>query len=190
MQQTLIQRVSELYRQRDAQIPLRDASGEIISRLDYFKRIENHVTEKSLDNISKYIDRGFGLVRTIVYILIVSQEHYTLSSRNVKNIPAYYYVTISRRINQIGIKATMDEILGSPSIRTWSMSVPEMSVHVKSRKMDMARQENERVKVAGIKCGKCKSTNTVATSKQTRGGDEQETAFIKCIDCNEKWVAD
>ncbi|KDO19853.1 hypothetical protein SPRG_14883 [Saprolegnia parasitica CBS 223.65] len=36
-------------------------------------------------------------------------------------------------------------------------------------------------------CGKCKSTNTSNTQKQTRSADEPMTVFVLCHDCGKRW---
>lgn len=38
-----------------------------------------------------------------------------------------------------------------------------------------------------IRCGKCRSSNIIFMSKQTRSSDEPETTFAQCADCNNKW---
>jgi len=38
-----------------------------------------------------------------------------------------------------------------------------------------------------FRCGKCKSTNTIFTEKQTRSSDEPMTVFICCLNCGKRW---
>jgi len=39
------------------------------------------------------------------------------------------------------------------------------------------------VSVGGTRCPKCRSTNTMSTSQQTRSADEGSTLFVQCKDC-------
>ncbi|OEU14591.1 transcription elongation factor [Fragilariopsis cylindrus CCMP1102] len=36
-------------------------------------------------------------------------------------------------------------------------------------------------------CGRCKSTKTTSTQKQTRSADEPMTVFVLCLACNNRW---
>eukprot|EP00532_Pseudo-nitzschia_australis_P006449 CAMPEP_0168169106 /NCGR_PEP_ID=MMETSP0139_2-20121125/3465_1 /TAXON_ID=44445 /ORGANISM="Pseudo-nitzschia australis, Strain 10249 10 AB" /LENGTH=311 /DNA_ID=CAMNT_0008086511 /DNA_START=126 /DNA_END=1061 /DNA_ORIENTATION=+ len=36
-------------------------------------------------------------------------------------------------------------------------------------------------------CGRCKSTKTTSTQKQTRSADEPMTVFVLCLNCNNRW---
>ena len=36
-------------------------------------------------------------------------------------------------------------------------------------------------------CGRCKSTKTTSTQKQTRSADEPMTVFVLCLNCGKRW---
>lgn len=67
-----------------------------------------------------------------------------------------------------------------------------------SRLLDWDRKnENKINEMCGIKgdllkaslftCGRCKSTKTTSTQKQTRSADEPMTVFVLCLNCGKRW---
>lgn len=38
-----------------------------------------------------------------------------------------------------------------------------------------------------FECGRCKSTKTTYTQKQTRSADEPMTTFVTCGNCKNRW---
>lgn len=36
-------------------------------------------------------------------------------------------------------------------------------------------------------CGRCKSTKTTSTQKQTRSTDDPMTVFVLCLNCGNRW---
>jgi len=171
-----------------------DGELEELSSLYYLEEMgkrgwisDDILLEAKQSNLNHGVD-SYNFIMTLLYVMAKSQEQLSLYHRFINKVPSYYYITFKRSMSNIGLKATLDQILQYSSLRVWTLSIPQMSQYYKAKKMDKARQENEQIKVSGIECRECKSTSTIATTAQTRGGDEQETAYIKCIDCNANWV--
>lgn len=45
----------------------------------------------------------------------------------------------------------------------------------------------ELLKASLFTCGRCKSTKTTSTQKQTRSADEPMTVFVYCLNCGKRW---
>lgn len=67
-----------------------------------------------------------------------------------------------------------------------------------SRRLDWEQANEDKInEMCGIKgellqaslftCGRCKSTKTTSTQKQTRSADEPMTVFVFCINCGNRW---
>jgi len=67
-----------------------------------------------------------------------------------------------------------------------------------SRRLDWEQANEDKInEQCGIKgdllkaslftCGRCKSTKTTSTQKQTRSADEPMTVFVFCINCGNRW---
>lgn len=67
-----------------------------------------------------------------------------------------------------------------------------------SRRLDWEQANEEKINdMCGIKgdllnaslftCGRCKSTKTTSTQKQTRSADEPMTVFVFCMNCGNRW---
>lgn len=67
-----------------------------------------------------------------------------------------------------------------------------------SRRLDWEQANESKInEMCGIKgdllnaslftCGRCKSTKTTSTQKQTRSADEPMTVFVLCINCGNRW---
>ena len=67
-----------------------------------------------------------------------------------------------------------------------------------SRRLDWERANEKKINdMCGIKgdllkaslftCGRCKSTKTTSTQKQTRSADEPMTVFVLCMNCGNRW---
>lgn len=67
-----------------------------------------------------------------------------------------------------------------------------------SRRLDWETANEDKInKMCGIKgellsaslftCGRCKSTKTTSTQKQTRSADEPMTVFVLCMNCGKRW---
>lgn len=67
-----------------------------------------------------------------------------------------------------------------------------------SRRLDWEQANEDRINdQCGIKgdlknaslftCGRCKSTKTTSTQKQTRSADEPMTVFVLCLNCGKRW---
>lgn len=103
-------------------------------------------------------------------------------------------------------------ILGQVSAeRLTTMSSEELQTEEKAKEMDETvkhLQESRRLdweqanegkinEMCGIKgdllkaslftCGRCKSTKTTSTQKQTRSADEPMTVFVLCMNCGNRW---
>lgn len=67
-----------------------------------------------------------------------------------------------------------------------------------SRRLDWETANEDKInKMCGIEgallsaslftCGRCKSTKTTSTQKQTRSADEPMTVFVLCMNCGKRW---
>lgn len=67
-----------------------------------------------------------------------------------------------------------------------------------SRRLDWEQANEQKInEMCGIKgdllaaslftCGRCKSTKTTSTQKQTRSADEPMTVFVLCLNCGKRW---
>jgi transcription elongation factor S-II len=67
-----------------------------------------------------------------------------------------------------------------------------------SRRLDWEQANEDKInEQCGIKgdlkkaslftCGRCKSTKTTSTQKQTRSADEPMTVFVLCLNCGKRW---
>lgn len=52
---------------------------------------------------------------------------------------------------------------------------------------DMCGIKGELLKASLFTCGRCKSTKTTSTQKQTRSADEPMTVFVFCMNCGKRW---
>ena len=52
---------------------------------------------------------------------------------------------------------------------------------------EMCGIRGELLKASLFTCGRCKSTKTTSTQKQTRSADEPMTVFVLCLNCNKRW---
>lgn len=67
-----------------------------------------------------------------------------------------------------------------------------------AKRLDWERANEDKInEMCGIKgdllraslftCGRCKSTKTTSTQKQTRSADEPMTVFVFCLNCGKRW---
>jgi transcription elongation factor S-II len=52
---------------------------------------------------------------------------------------------------------------------------------------EMCGIRGELLQASLFTCGRCKSTKTTSTQKQTRSADEPMTVFVLCLNCNNRW---
>ena len=52
---------------------------------------------------------------------------------------------------------------------------------------DMCGIKGDWLKASLFTCGRCKSTKTTSTQKQTRSADEPMTVFVLCMNCGNRW---
>jgi len=52
---------------------------------------------------------------------------------------------------------------------------------------DMCGIKGEMLKASLFTCGRCKSTKTTSTQKQTRSAEEPMTVFVFCMNCGKRW---
>lgn len=52
---------------------------------------------------------------------------------------------------------------------------------------EMCGIKGELLKASLFTCGRCKSTKTTSTQKQTRSADEPMTVFVLCMNCGKRW---
>lgn len=74
----------------------------------------------------------------------------------------------------------------------------EAQKHQDSKRLDWEQANEDKInEMCGIKgdllkaslftCGRCKSTKTTSTQKQTRSADEPMTVFVLCMNCGKRW---
>ena len=52
---------------------------------------------------------------------------------------------------------------------------------------EMCGIRGDLLKASLFTCGRCKSTKTTSTQKQTRSADEPMTVFVLCLNCGKRW---
>lgn len=52
---------------------------------------------------------------------------------------------------------------------------------------EMCGIKGDLLKASLFTCGRCKSTKTTSTQKQTRSADEPMTVFVLCMNCGKRW---
>jgi transcription elongation factor S-II len=52
---------------------------------------------------------------------------------------------------------------------------------------DMCGIKGDLLQASLFTCGRCKSTKTTSTQKQTRSADEPMTVFVLCMNCGKRW---
>mmetsp|Transcript_26316 Transcript_26316/g.44915 ORF Transcript_26316/g.44915 Transcript_26316/m.44915 type:complete len:314 (+) Transcript_26316:191-1132(+) len=52
---------------------------------------------------------------------------------------------------------------------------------------EMCNIKGDMLKASLFTCGRCKSTKTTSTQKQTRSADEPMTVFVFCMNCGKRW---
>jgi transcription elongation factor S-II len=88
------------------------------------------------------------------------------------------------------------EQLASDDLRTARLK--EAQKVIDSKRLDWEQANEDKInEMCGIKgdllraslftCGRCKSTKTTSTQKQTRSADEPMTVFVLCINCGKRW---
>ena len=88
------------------------------------------------------------------------------------------------------------EQLASDTIRKDREETAQKLIDSKRLDWDQANEEkiNEQCGIKGdllnaslFTCGRCKSTKTTSTQKQTRSADEPMTVFVLCLNCGKRW---
>jgi transcription elongation factor S-II len=88
------------------------------------------------------------------------------------------------------------EQLASDDVRT--SRAREAQRVIDSKRLDWEQANEDKInEMCGIRgdllkaslftCGRCKSTKTTSTQKQTRSADEPMTVFVLCINCGKRW---
>uniref|UniRef100_A0A7S2YJE2 TFIIS-type domain-containing protein n=1 Tax=Entomoneis paludosa TaxID=265537 RepID=A0A7S2YJE2_9STRA len=84
------------------------------------------------------------------------------------------------------------------SAETREARAQEAKKLVDSKRLDWEQANEAKInEMCGIKgellqaslftCGRCKSTKTTSTQKQTRSADEPMTVFVFCMNCGKRW---
>jgi DNA-directed RNA polymerase subunit M/transcription elongation factor TFIIS len=61
------------------------------------------------------------------------------------------------------------------------------NLKTKELAMEAAKAKQDEDYAGMFKCGKCKSKKTTYYQMQTRSADEPMTAYVTCLDCNNRW---
>jgi len=88
-----------------------------------------------------------------------------------------------------------EELLDSQTRRAREDAAKKL---IDSKRLDWEQANEDKInEMCGIKgdllkaslftCGRCKSTKTTSTQKQTRSADEPMTVFVLCMNCGKRW---
>jgi transcription elongation factor S-II len=92
-------------------------------------------------------------------------------------------------------KMTSEELLSEEKRQERSQEAKKI---IDSKRLDWDKANESKInEMCGIKgdllkaslftCGRCKSTKTTSTQKQTRSADEPMTVFVLCLNCGKRW---
>ena len=143
-------------------------AGELESAIDtYGKGDKNKYTEK---------------VRSLVFNL-------------KKNVPLRDRVLLGEVSSQQLVNMSSEQLQTEEKQKATSETVKFLQ---DSRRLDWEQANEDKINnQCGIKgdlknaslftCGRCKSTKTTSTQKQTRSADEPMTVFVLCLNCGKRW---
>jgi len=112
-----------------------------------------------------------------------------------KNKALTEQVILGQLPSQSLVKLSSDELA---SAETKQAREKEAKKLVDSKRLDWEEANEAKINdMCGIKgellnaslftCGRCKSTKTTSTQKQTRSADEPMTVFVFCMNCGKRW---
>lgn len=160
--------------------------------------VKDGIHESAIDSL--LVDRSTELEAEIDMNYRHDRTEYASKARSLcfnikKNIPLATQIILG----QIPVKELMtmtSEQLASDEKRA------EMAKRAKkltdSKRLDWEQANESKInEMCGIKgdllsaslftCGRCKSTKTTSTQKQTRSADEPMTVFVLCLNCGKRW---
>ena len=93
------------------------------------------------------------------------------------------------------VQMTSEQMASAESIKQRSDLAKKV---LDANRLDWEQANEEKInEMCGIKgdllnaslftCGRCKSTKTTSTQKQTRSADEPMTVFVFCTNCGNRW---
>lgn len=128
------------------------------------------------------------------------RQPYTEKARSLifnlkKNAPLRENVLMGSTPPDSLVKMSSDELATSEKAKARQDEVARVQ---DSRRLDWEQANEEKInEMCGIKgdllkaslftCGRCKSTKTTSTQKQTRSADEPMTVFVLCMNCGKRW---
>ena len=131
---------------------------------------------------------------------ITNKSGYTTKARQLafnlkKNAPLREKVVMGMISSQDLVSMSIEELATNETRKERDKLVKEVS---DSRRLDWDQANEKKInEICGIKgellkaslftCGRCKSTKTTSTQKQTRSADEPMTVFVWCMNCGNRW---
>lgn len=93
------------------------------------------------------------------------------------------------------VKMSSEELQTEEKAKATSETVKHLQ---DSRRLDWEQANEDKInnqcgitgdlkKASLFTCGRCKSTKTTSTQKQTRSADEPMTVFVLCLNCGKRW---
>ncbi|KAL7574864.1 hypothetical protein ACA910_010699 [Epithemia clementina (nom. ined.)] len=112
-----------------------------------------------------------------------------------KNQPLTQQVILGQVSSEELVKLKSEELA---SAETRQAQAQEAKKLIDSKRLDWEQANEAKInEMCGIKgellsaslftCGRCKSTKTTSTQKQTRSADEPMTVFVLCLNCGKRW---
>eukprot|EP00970_Alexandrium_tamarense_P006831 scaffold1201_cov199-Alexandrium_tamarense.AAC.5 len=139
--------------------------------------------EAAVDTWSRGVKQTYNeKVRTLVFNL-------------KKNGPLRDRVILGQVTPERLVKMTSEELQTDEKAKAIEDTVKSLQ---ESRRLDWDQANEDKINdMCGIKgdlknaslftCGRCKSTKTTSTQKQTRSADEPMTVFVLCLNCGKRW---
>lgn len=128
------------------------------------------------------------------------RSKYTEKARSLvfnlkKNAPLREDVLLGHTTADELINMSAEQLATAEKVQARAQGVKELD---ESRRLDWEQANEDKInKMCGIEgemlkaslftCGRCKSTKTTSTQKQTRSADEPMTVFVLCKNCGKRW---
>lgn len=112
-----------------------------------------------------------------------------------KNRPLCDRVLLGQVSSEELVKMSSEELQTEEKAKATSETVKHLQ---DSRRLDWEQANEDKInnqcgitgdlkKASLFTCGRCKSTKTTSTQKQTRSADEPMTVFVLCLNCGKRW---
>ena len=119
----------------------------------------------------------------------------SLSFNFKKNVPLCQEVILGQIQPVVVVSLTPEQLASDEAIKERAQDAAKL---IESKRLDWEQSNEDKInKMCGIEgdllkaslftCGRCKSTKTTSTQKQTRSADEPMTVFVFCTNCGKRW---